>query len=204
MRGGEGAEVIYALRNNESLSSKILNNIAKEGQRVRSYFQKRGTNNPNKDYYFILRDTGNLESVIVEYGFLDNANDAYRLKNNYKDYALAVVDAVLDYKNLNNVSNTNGYYVVKSGDTLYSIAKKYNMTVDKLKDINNLSTNKLSIGQKLYINDDGNNSDNIYVVKKGDTLYSIAKKFNTTVNELKNKNNLYSDLIQINQKLNIS
>lgn len=197
-RGGTGAEVIYALRNDEKLSSKILNELAKEGQTIRKYYQKRGTSNPNLDYYYMLRDTPNTEAVIVEYGFLDTPKDADRLKNNYEDYALAVVEAVLDYKGI--VPESTEYYTVKSGDTLYGIARKFGTTVEKLKDINNLSSNTLSIGQKLLVTDKLN-VEGKYTVQKGDTLYSIAKKYNTTVDDIKKVNNLNNDTLSIGQKL---
>lgn len=198
--GGSGAEVIYALRNNDKLASKILSNLAREGQDIRSYYQRRSSSNPSKDYYFILRDTPNIESVIVEYGFLDNLNDSNDLKNNYKRYAKAVVNAVLDYKGINS-NNTGNVYIVKSGDTLYSIAKMYGVTVDSLKNANNLNSSLLSIGQVLNI--PSNTSLNTYIVKKGDTLYSIAKTFNTSVNALKTLNKLNTDLISIGQVLYI-
>lgn len=196
---GEGAEVIYALRNNEKLSQKILNELAKEGQTIRKYYQKRGTTNSNLDYYFMLRDTKPTEAVIVEYGFLDNTKDADKLKNNYKDYALAVVDAVLDYKGI--VPENTEYYKVKKGDTLYAIAKKFGMTVDKLKDLNNLNSINLSIGQELLVTDKYIDNDNSYTIKSGDTLYSIAKKYNTTVSKIKEINNLSSDVLSIGQKI---
>ena len=82
---------------------------------------------------------------------------------------------------IDDIPNT---YEVKKGDTLYSIANKYNTTVDKLKDINNLNDNTLSIGQILYINNDNNIFDN-YIVKKGDTLYSIANKYKISIDDLK-------------------
>lgn len=198
--GGDGAEVVYALRNNEKLASKILTELAKRGQNIRKFYQKRSSSNASKDYYYILRDTPNIESVIVEYGFLDNISDANQLKNNYKDYALAVVEAVLDYKGI--IKSDTNYYVVKKGDTLYSIAKKYGTTVDKLKDLNNLSSNNLSIGQKLLVNDTLMDDD-LYQVVSGDTLYSIAKKYNTTVDEIKKMNNLSSNMITIGDKLMI-
>ena len=115
--GAEGAEVIYALRNNETLSSKVLNELAKNGQIIRKYYQKRGTTNPNKDYYFMLRDTAPYESIIVEYGFLDNVEDAARLKKNYERYAYATLEAVLDY--IGYSKDDLDYYTVKSGDTLF-------------------------------------------------------------------------------------
>ena len=106
----------------------------------------------------------------------------------------------------NNYSNDNNYdntYTVKSGDTLYGIAKKYNTTVDELKRINNLTSNILQIGQILKI--PGSQTDNYfnYIVKKNDTLYSIARNYNTTVDEIKKINNLTSNIISIGQVLKI-
>lgn len=153
----------------------------------------------------MLRNTPNTESIIVEYGFLDNARDAERLKNNYKDYAEAVVRAVANYKNLNYVPLTGSdYYIVKKGDTLWSIARDNNISVEKLKQINNLTSNSLSIGDILKLTDElieTPTTNDTYIVKSGDTLYSIARKFNITVNELKQANNLTNNNLSINQEL---
>ena len=162
----------------------------------------------SKDYYFIHRNTGNTEAVIVEYGFLDNVDDANLLKKYWQDYAEAVVKAIANYLGVpytfdGSLVNEN-YYIVKKGDSLWSIANKYGLTVDKLKDINNLSSNMLSVGQKLLINDGtdvDNVNENYYIVKSGDTLYSIAKKYGLSVDELKKMNNLSSNTLSINQKL---
>lgn len=89
-------------------------------------------------------------------------------------------------------------YTVSSGDTLYSIAKKFGISVPKLKEVNKLDGNMLSIGQKLVI---PLVEDTTYVVKSGDTLYKIARDFNTTVDELKRLNNLASDILSIGQIL---
>ena len=98
-------------------------------------------------------------------------------------------------------SSSNGnYYIVVSGDTLYGIANKYNISVNELKRLNNLSSNTLSIGQQLIIpmlND-------VYVVKKGDSLYSIASSNGMTVDELIDLNDLDSTLLSIGQQLKIS
>ena len=161
MPGGEGAEVIYALRNNSKLSTEILDNLASSGAKIRRSYQKPLGTNPNKDYYFMLRDTNPLESVIVEYGFLDNANDALRLKNNYQDYAMDVVEAVLDYKGI----SVGDEYVVKPGDTLYGIAKKFNTSVKTLMDINGLQSTMLKVNQVLKISGD------FYTVKSGDKVF---------------------------------
>ena len=67
--GGEGAEVIYALRNNDTLSKLILQNLGEEGQLIRKAYQRRLPSDNTKDYYFIHRNTGLTEPIIVEYGF---------------------------------------------------------------------------------------------------------------------------------------
>lgn len=88
-------------------------------------------------------------------------------------------------------------YVVKPGDNLYSIARKYDTTVSELKRLNNLTSNNLSVGQELKIP----NKRRIYVVKRGDSLYSIANMFNTTVSAIKSKNNLTTNNLSIGQEL---
>lgn len=97
-------------------------------------------------------------------------------------------------------------YTVKKGDSLYMIASRYNTSVSQIQSLNNLTTNNLSIGQVLKIpsSSSSNNSSNTtrtYIVKSGDNLYSIARKFNTTVNSIKTKNNLKNNLLSIGQKL---
>ena len=211
--GAEGAEVIYALRNKDTLAKKILDELEKQGQLVRKYYQRRLPSDYNKDYYYMLRNTPNTEALIVEYGFLDNASDANKLKNNYKKYAEAVVKAVTEYAGYKYVPLAGSdYYVVKKGDTLWSIARAYGLTVDKLKSLNNLTSNNLTIGDSLIVKDSSGNNDNsssvdnnkYYIVKKGDSLYSIARRNNMTVDELKSLNNLTSNILSIGQKLIIS
>ena len=204
--GGEGAEVIYALRNSDKLASSILNELEKSGQVVRKYYQRRLPSDSSKDYYYIIRNTPNNETLIVEYGFLDNEAEAKRLKSNYKKYAEAVVRAVTLYGGYKYVPvSGSNYYVVKKGDSLWSIARANGLTVDELKSLNNLSSNVLHVGDTLLISSadsTGNNgNDNHYVVKSGDTLWSIARKYNLSVNELKALNNLSSNVLNVGQRL---
>ena len=206
--GGEGAEVIYALRNKDTLAKRILENIGATGQTTRKYYQRRLPSDTSKDYYFIHRNTGNLEPLIVEYGFIDNTKDVEFLKENYEELAESVISAVANYIGVpytppeDLITNT---YVVQKGDTLYSIANKLGTTVSELKKENNLTTNTLQIGEVLRIptKEIYEEEENIYIVKKGDSLYSIANKYNTTVDELKRINNLTSNILSIGQVLKL-
>lgn len=200
---GDGAEVIYALRNNSTLSKKILDKISETGQNVRKYYQLRLPENTKKDYYFIHRDTPNTEAVIVEYGFVDSPkDDVSQIKNNYKKYAEAVVKAICEYKGIkykspanSNTSTQSDVYIVKKGDTLWDLANKYNTSVTKIKELNKLNSNIIYVGQKLII------PNSLYTVKKGDSLWKIAKNYNTTINKLIEVNNLKDTTLQIGQKL---
>ena len=199
--GGDGAEVIYALRNNDVFSKIIAKNMEEAGQNTRKYYQKRLASNPSKDYYFILRDTANNESVLMEYGFVDSTKDDVNLiKNNYEKLAEAMVKSIAEYLGVKYTNPGNiqaNTYIVQKGDTLWSIANKYKITVNKLKEVNNLSSNLIVIGEKLII--PSNNKE--YIVQKGDTLYAISRKYNTTVSDLINLNNLKTTTLQIGQKL---
>lgn len=206
--GGEGAEVIYALRNRDTLAKRILENIGATGQETRKYYQRRLPSDTSKDYYFIHRNTGNLEPLIVEYGFIDSAKDVEFLKENYKELAEAVISAVANYIGVPYTPPegiTTNTYVVQKGDSLYSIANKLGTTVSELKKENNLTTNTLQIGEVLRIptKEIYEGEENVYIVQKGDTLYSIAAANNTTVDELKKTNNLTSNIISTGQLLKI-
>ena len=95
-------------------------------------------------------------------------------------------------------------YTVKRGDTLYGISNQFGVSVEDIKSTNNLSSNNISIGQVLKIpNNSGTNPQNTitYTVKKGDSLYNIARVYKTTTAELIKLNNLKSNLLSIGQTL---
>ena len=209
--GGEGAEVVYPLRTSSTLPRMILESIGEEGQKTRKYYQRRLPEDPSKDYYYIMRETPNTTSLLIEYGFIDNPNDQRKLNNNIESYAEAVVRAVANYIGVPYTTNNSeeptdtGIYTVKKGDTLYKIAKENNTTVEEILNLNNLPTTILSIGQTLLIpgKEIKPSTPSTYTVVPGDTLYGISRKFNTTVDELKFLNNLTSNTLSIGQILTI-
>lgn len=204
MGGAEGAEIVYALRNDSTLANLALDYIGDAGQTKRRVYQRRLPENPNKDYYYIIRETSPAESLLVEYGFIDNSKDAQKLQNNITSYAEGVVKAIAEYTNTpyTKEQTTDSFYVVKKGDTIYKVSRQFNIPVAEIKRINNLNSDLLSIGQILYLQENLT-SDNYktYTVKRGDSLWSIARENNTTVNDIKNLNGLTSDNLIVGQQI---
>ncbi|QZY56335.1 N-acetylmuramoyl-L-alanine amidase family protein [Crassaminicella profunda] len=95
--GGQGAETIHSIHSDGKLATKILDKIRQTGQKTRRVFSKTLSHSPNLDYYFMHRETGNVETVIVEYGFADQKEDIDRILKHWKDYAEAVVKAICEY-----------------------------------------------------------------------------------------------------------
>lgn len=215
MRGGEGAEVVFSLKNDSTFANLILDKIGSKGQIKRKVYQRRLPENPNKDYYYILRETDVTEPVLVEYGFIDNVKDAAKLKRDALLYAEGVVEAICEYLGYPYSANTEQTsqetYIVQKGDTLYSISKRFQIPISDLKRINNLETDTLTIGQVLYLKDKeeeetplpGPIPGTYYTVEKGDTLYSISRKFNTSIEDIIEANSLTTNTLSIGQQLYI-
>lgn len=184
-------DIIYPLRNSDSLASLITRNLESNGINVDKYYQRRLPTNTTLDYYSIIRNTTPNQTLIIE----------YKDFNNYQEIIDNIINSISQYIKKSNT------YTVKKGDSLYQIALKYDTTVDKIKKINNLTNNSLSIGQILQIpekeDEIDNTKTNTYTVKKGDSLYQIAIKYNTTVDELKKINNLKSNILSIGQKITL-
>ncbi len=201
----EGVDIIYSLKNSNALSNKLENSFKERGIKVNKVYQRRDENDTSKDYDELLKNTGNIETIIINYGSVNNQNDIKNLKNEYIKYAESIIKVIATQLGVPYSYTLDNEYIVKKGDSLWSISKKYGISVDELKNYNNLKTNNLSINQILKIPSPGSSSLNTktYTVAKGDSLWSISQKFNTTVNELKNLNNLSSNLLSIGMILKI-
>lgn len=192
--GSNDIEIIYGLNKTDSLARTLATGLEDSNYVVDKYYQKRDSKNTNMDYDSIIRDFPNNNSIIIRYGDINNIN---YLENNIDSLVNIISSILQSYLGL-----SNNYYIVKKGDNLYSIARTYNTSVDDIKRLNNLSSNLLSIGQKLLIKGIQSTDNNMtYTVKNGDTLYSISRIFKTTVDSIKNVNNLKNNILSIGQKL---
>ena len=104
--------------------------------------------------------------------------------------------------------NSTTTIVIQYGDTLSELAIKYNTTVARLVELNNISNpNLIYAGNTLVVpiasaNESSNGNTEIYIVRYGDTLWGIARRFNTTVNALVAANNIQNrNLIYVGQRI---
>ena len=204
-----GAQIVYSLRDIDTLARGISDAIETTGQEVSKFYQFRNPNATSEDYYEMIRELDTTENVIISLGNPNNSFDNGFLLNNIEPLGNTIADAIKDYLTKQNL------YIVTRGDTLSSIARKFNITVDELKEANNLTSNALIVGQELRIpktqelDQDTTGEDEemdmfvTYTVKKGDSLYSIANSYNTTVDIIKDVNNLTNNTLAIGQILKI-
>lgn len=101
-------------------------------------------------------------------------------------------------------SAQNQTHKVKKGETLFSIARQYDIEVQQLKEWNNIDANDLRVGQTLIVRKTAAAQDSvIHTVETRETLFSIAKKYNVRIAEIKSWNNLTSNNLTVGQKLTI-
>ena len=142
--------------------------------------------------------------------FIDNENELYAFKTKKG------IDREKLEEEMKKVSDRS-VHIVKSGETLGSIAKKYRISVNQIKTWNNLKSTTIYPGQKLIVYSSGapmaqagnskpverSTEQTIHVVKSGENLSLIAKKYKCTVTDLKNWNNLKSTNLSVGQKLKV-
>ena len=179
--------------------------------RIPCYIEDNDNSDLPKYVNYTVEVGDNLYDIAEKFG---TTVDKIKKDNDLKSNTLTVGTMLIidDKKKISSIEECYGLdfdvplsstYVVQSGDSLYSIAKKFGTTADKIKQLNNLNNNTLSVGQEIAIPSVALSEVTIYKVQSGDNLYDLAKKFGTSVSELKDLNNLKSDSLSINQELKV-
>lgn len=128
---------------------------------------------------------------------------------------LASIDSKSDKNSITEDSKTPKYYVVQKGDNLGNIAKKYAVSVEDLKEWNNLSDVNVQLGFQLKITNESENPEELvavkkeyktqeYVVLKADNVGKIAKKYKVSSDDIKLWNNLFDNTIQLGSTIIVS
>jgi N-acetylmuramoyl-L-alanine amidase len=141
-----------------------------------------------------LKRWNNLKSDVIRAGEVLIIKDKDEAKKEAKKKSKKEIKKVEEPK----------IHIVKRGETLRDIAKKYGVSVEELKAWNNLTTNKPKPGTKLILQPQTKKVEksNIYhVVKKGETLETIAKRYGTTPTAIKELNNLKQNKVYAGQRL---
>jgi len=186
-------------------------NVEIENKNKETYYNKKRLDNVR---YHEVKKGETLFAISRKYG---KSVSQIKQLNDLKNYALTVGQKLIINQNFKekqpDTESTNFYHEVQKGETLYSIAKQYNTSVDALKKLNTHSATSLSIGTKLLISKAGKvapkkakavTTNTIYhTVAKGETLYSISRKYNVKVAAIKKLNNLKDVTLSVGQKIRV-
>lgn len=196
-----------------------LNNVNADSLKVGQelIIPSKSGNNPDNMFMYTVKRGDSLWNIAKTYGTsVEEIKRINYLTNNdlYIGQVLRIPEMYTKEEDMASPNYIN--YTVKKGDTLYSIAKNYGVSVDTIVSDNSLKNNNLSIGQNIKIRTNTSlveecfgedysipSNYNDYVVVKGDSLYSIAKKYGVSVSELISLNNLSNNNLSIGQVLKI-
>ncbi len=174
----------------------------------------------NEDYYLIILD-GQEKYRSRTTGEIIDIEDINVVKVNptEKTKAPLVTSTPKEQTEQNNAIYTK-YHTVEAKETLFSIAKRYGLTVEALRKQNNMTASSvLKVGQLLRIepqqgpsvsseamstSSNKNSKKRFHTVVKGDTLFNISKRYDLSVEQLKQLNNLSNNTIKIGQQLIIN
>lgn len=223
-RSESSQHVIHRVRSGETLSTiasrygvsiaqlkmtnRIRTNLIRPGQRLRIPFGGADAVSDTKIYTVKAGDT--LSTIASRYGV-----SVVRLKraNRLSGDSLRIGDR-LEIPTQVEVSDApkrvakSRTHRVRSGESLYTIGKRYGVSLDRLKAANGLRRNTIRVGQELVIpaRSSGASSTTggkVHRVRSGDTLSEIARRYGTTVSKLRSANGLTSNRLRIGQELKI-
>lgn len=188
---------------------------------------------PKTDKIHWVEKGESLYGISKQYGV---TIDQIKLLNNMADNNVQIGQELLiqegeikGIENDNPLINTaiSSIHEVNPGETLFSIAKKYKLTLDQLKALNEMSENTVFLGQKLIVRaaekpktvapaplpkprlipltppQQSSFKQDTYIVQQGDTLWKISKQFNISVDKIKTVNKLQSDVLEVGQELTV-
>lgn len=171
---------------------------------MREYYIKTGVFRVARYNYgtlYIVEPGDNLYEIASRF---NTTVEKLKQLNNLPNDLLQVGDLIV-VDDIYNPENDPIYlrYIVNKDDTIYSIAYNYRMTTNELLEINNKLDDDIKIGEAIYVyNNPPILSDEIlYIVKKGDSLYSIAAAYGTTAENIKKANNLKGNFLSIGMEL---
>lgn len=165
----------------------------------KNYILATTENSSNEKPSHLSMDRGEKNGVNVVYGKTNSQGESLPILSKIGDEIISIL-LPDNFRSLINTNNVNDY-TIKKGDTLGSIARRNNTTVEKIARDNNLKNiNQISIGQKLKLDEKTQ-----YVVKNGDNLTDIAKRHGTTIEKIINDNKIENpNNIAVGQKININ
>ena len=208
-------EIIYSLKENGELANLIAKELSMLNNNIRA-MKKRLPSNPASDFHYLLREARSYSPIFINYKV--NNEDRKIIFDDLKKYIEGIVKGITNFLNIEYVEEVKeGQYKVKQGDTIYSIAKKFNIPLEELKTKNKLNNNTIKINQLIQIADvieeeekevripevieEQKQEEKLHHVTTGETLYVIATMYNTTPDKIRDVNNLLSDEISVNQIL---
>lgn len=223
-RSESSQHVIHRVRSGETLSTiasrygvsiaqlkmtnRIRTNLIRPGQRLRIPFGGADAVSDTKIYTVKAGDT--LSTIASRYGVsvvrLKRANrlsgDSLRIGDR-----LEIPTQVAVSEAPKRVAKSRTHRV-RSGESLYTIGKRYGVSVDRIKAANGLRRNTIRVGQELVIparssGASASASGKVHRVRSGDTLSEIARRYGTTVSKLRSANGLTSNRLRIGQELKI-
>lgn len=178
---------IYVPSKLKSVAETMANKL-KGGRRVAS-----------KGNFYKVRRGDSLSVIASRYGTsisrIKQLNNLSRSKI-YIGQRLRVSGSVAS-RSYASIKSNYSIHKVRRGENLSLIAKKYGMSVHKLKRLNRMRSSKILVGQKLKVSPSGK----LYTVRRGDNLYRIARKHGVSVNKIVKANSLSSKTIHPNQKI---
>ncbi|AUS13182.1 peptidoglycan endopeptidase [Bacillus subtilis] len=225
IRAGQKLKVSGTVSSSSSSSTKSNSNKSSSSSSKSSSNKSSSSSSSTGTYKVQLGDSlwkiaNKVNMSIAELKVLNNLkSDTIYVNQVLKTKSSGSDTSSKDTSSKPNQNSATTKYTVKSGDSLWKIANNYNLTVQQIRNVNNLKSDVLYVGQVLKLtgkassgtSSSSSSSSNAssgttttYTVKSGDSLWVIAQKFNVTAQQIREKNNLKTDVLQVGQKLVIT